>query len=291
MVYLEDDWLIQDSPVLHPALTAALQALRLHRHPHPVDSDLQSSQQQRAQSMNAHTSSFLFLIQTAVRVIGSSLRSGEPIAQLLFNDAVRSEFATGEVLDADDVNVVQYLSTGGWQRQAMINVSDGEGVATSVSVPYSLHEFGLATIHNAYGSRLHFRATWPGLNFHPGVWDLRQIQRAFQACIDSDSNGSSSRLSGHSSHSASASSTTTTTRSGVQTTDFFDVHENGFEIKFSISGHAAGLSVGYLPMILFKHIGQESAYQLNGFTRIWDQAGERNINSRGMDWKLEPLFD
>lgn len=55
------------------------------------------------------------------------------------------------------------------------------------------------------------------------------------------------------------------------TNDYFDTAHVAFEHQFTIMGSLSGLSVAYLPAVIFQHIGEDaSAYILNNFSRPWD---------------------
>lgn len=104
------------------------------------------------------------------------------------------------------------------------------------NIQYSLHEFALAPAYEAYGTRTHEHASWPGISFNPGLWDLSQ----FNGIYDEQEN-------------------------------MFDEHDSAFEHAFSLQCYVAGLSAAYMPLAAFLHIGEEnSAYVLNNEERYWD---------------------
>ena len=155
-----------------------------------------------------------------------------------------------------------------------------------VSVPYSLHEFGLAPfiftpsptslksdpvdstssehdrniqnkeIIGAYGDRNHEFTYWPSLSLNPGLWNLQEIKKKINRFLDGNS---------------SLSSKDCCRRREVVNNEIFTETEVLFEHKFSTLCHAAGLQMAYLPSLLFEHIGGDvSAYVLNGVHRPWD---------------------
>lgn len=54
--------------------------------------------------------------------------------------------------------------------------------------------------------------------------------------------------------------------------DIFDPSHVAFEHLFTIMVSLSGLSIAYLPAVLFTHIGEdESAYILNNISRPWSK--------------------
>jgi hypothetical protein len=56
----------------------------------------------------------------------------------------------------------------------------------------------------------------------------------------------------------------------LNTTDPMSVTDSLFEQRFSTTTLAAGLDMAYLPMVVFTHIGDISAYKLNQVQRPFD---------------------
>ena len=101
----------------------------------------------------------------------------------------------------------------------------------TANLEYRLHEFG--TLEPS-----HVFTYWPGVTLNPAVWDLDALKCTFNEVLG---------------------------RPPV-----FNVSDRRFEQSFSLQSYDAGLQVAYLPRVSFAHVGDESAYALNNFSRPWD---------------------
>jgi glycosyltransferase involved in cell wall biosynthesis len=157
------------------------------------------------------------------------------IQQVLFNSQSTRACAIGSNCDYDTIKFA------GWERFVLYN--------NSISIPYSFHEFGISSHLPgtnkllSYGGRTHDFAMWPGLTLNPGLWNVAKIKKMLISCLH-DQEG---RL--------------------------YDENDKLFEHRFSSLGYAAGVSIGYLPAVLFEHIGDVSAYERQ-FKRPWDDKKE-----------------
>ena len=106
----------------------------------------------------------------------------------------------------------------------------------NTTIRYSVHEFGL--MDSSYSDRIHDFSYWPGFSFNPGLWDIQAVKEKLSVCLNE--------------------------------TNFMSETDSLFEQRFSMSTLAAGLEVAYLPMVVFTHIGDISAYQLNQVRRPFD---------------------
>jgi hypothetical protein len=92
-----------------------------------------------------------------------------------------------------------------------------------------------------------------------GVWDLAQIRMSLNRCF-----------SPFWPNAAEPTVQTCTQSRGVN--NYFDVKHVSFEHQFTIMSSLSGLSVAYLPAVVFAHTGENtSAYTLNNFSRPWDK--------------------
>ena len=126
---------------------------------------------------------------------------------------------------------------------ALGDISRGGWPANGSAVPYSLHEFAAADSSSwdtAADARIHAFSYWPGLSLNPGLWDLQEVLRLGSCC-------SSGRLFAQQDPSVL------------------------FEQAFSALSLAAGLRMGYLPAVFFRHIGDVSAYVLSETRRPTDR--------------------
>jgi hypothetical protein len=168
----------------------------------------------------------------------------EPIHQILFNEQASRPCAVAD--KTCDYNII---GRGGWKRSLDLNLK-----GQNISIPYSLHEFGLVPVSGAYGDRIHEFTYWPGLSFNPGLWDLETIWKSScQILLRHDSLCSLSAI-----HEA------------WDDIVLFDEEDKLFEHRYTILTHAADLRMGYLPALFFEHIGDVSAYSLNDNLRPWD---------------------
>jgi len=187
-----------------------------------------------------------------------------PIHQVLFNEQSNRDCAIGNNSSrcsrtrssssssssgSNDDDSLSQLSLGGWIVHRSIHIDswteEREMFSFNASVPYSLHEFGLAasSLTSSFSNhRNHDFSYWPGFSFNPGLWDLATIRRSLMACMD------------------------------IIEGDVFDVSDHGFEHKFSLLAYEIGLNMAYLPIVLFEEISRgHSAYRLNNITRPWEE--------------------
>ena len=230
----------------------------------------------------------------------------EPIAQVLFNDQVSDCTARGFVyyppthplyqryhckksgsLTADGMDGVDDMlwnigyanpevGFGGWARTVGVKLRTDSRSMSDVDIPYSIHEFGLASNVEVYGDRIHQHSTWPGFSLNPGVWDLHQIRGAFNRCISRSHRGRRHLAAG------------SDARVGVP---LFDENDKSFEHEWSILAHSLGLTTSFFGASYFEHTGERvSAYVLNNYTRIWDNNRSALLE---MDyfWGKGKLFD
>ncbi len=108
--------------------------------------------------------------------------------------------------------------------------------AANATIRYSVHEFGL--MDSSYSDRIHDFSYWPGFSFNPGLWDMKAVKEKLSVCLHE--------------------------------TNVMSETDSLFEQRFSVSTLAAGLEVAYLPMVVFTHIGDVSAYKLNQIQRPFD---------------------
>ena len=208
LLYLEDDWKLLDQPVLLDSLASAV--LRIQKQDSRMD----------------HLFEAILLACIKILEEGS-------IQQILFNSQSTRACAVGMNCDYETIKY------GGWERFAFYN--------NSISIPYGLHEFGIASHLPgldkilSYGQRTHDFAMWPGLTLNPGLWNINAIKTMMNLCLNSKDK------------------------------NFFNENEKLFEHRFSALGYAAGVSIGFLPSVLFEHIGDVSAYKLSHFKRPWDK--------------------
>ena len=96
------------------------------------------------------------------------------------------------------------------------------------------------------------------------VWDLFQLRQAWKSVLPCEHDFVSDNALYQNMHFRSS------FHRGI-----FDETDVAFEHIFSVVGYLSGLNVGFLPAIMFRHVGSVSAYSLNNFTRPW----EGNSNS------------
>ena len=219
-MYLEDDWRVLGTPVLHASLARAMRGY-----------DNRADETDPAK----HPFSRLLEMSKAILSSGDSGSAGarDRVHQVLFNEQGSRTCALGD-LEACDTSII---GSGGWPQTKMVQLSTVNG--STVDIPYSLHEFGMLTSSDRLSDgRVHEFSNWPGLSLNPGLWDLRTVYRAVASC----------RGSSH----------------------MFDTDDTLFEQRFAVTGFAAGLTMAYLPALLFEHTGDVSAYSLNDRHRPWD---------------------
>jgi len=161
--------------------------------------------------------------------------SREDVHQVLFNEQGSRDCAQGH----DDCDVAA-LGQGGWHRDVCQSYDTTPFNDTAYTcIPYSLHEFGY--ISSSDTGRIHDFSVWPGFSFNPGMWDITSIVSAMGDVI-SHNNG-----------------------------DLFVDKDTrfSFEQLFSSQAYVSGLNMGYLHMVLFKHVGDVSAYDMNNISRPW----------------------
>ena len=208
MLYLEDDWKLFDQPVLLDSLASAVLSIK------------------NGDSRSTRDHLFESILFAAMEI----LNKGD-IQQILFNSQSTRACAVGSNCDYETIKFA------GWERYALYN--------NSISIPYSLHEFGILSHLPgrdellSYGGRTHDFAMWPGLTLNPGLWNVAVIKKMLITCLHG------------------------------QDVKLFNENDKLFEHRFSSLGYAAGVSIGYLPSILFEHIGDVSAYD-SQFKRPWD---------------------
>ena len=235
-IYLEDDWNILTQPVISKSFQNSLSSL--------------NSLKFSFKSLNL--SVFYEILLNSLSILGFngridlstadksnllSLNSSiqltgvERISQVLFNEQSDRNCA---VIN-QNCNV-KLLGTGGWERFVNYKLTDINSNHTSkIEVPYSLHEFG---VFNYYSNeRNHEFSFWPGMSFNPGLWDLEHITSTLSLC---------KRDNPH---------------------ELFDEFDKKFEHRFTALTLVCGLNMAYLPLQLFEHIGEISAYDLNNITR------------------------
>lgn len=264
-IYLEDDWVIQDliSHQTNP-LTEVIQQL------HQVYESSSDNQSDTVVStfishlpyysifmtclsilgfegsidfndLDSHTNRLVFHIQR--RSTADDNSKYEKVHQILFNE--QSSRSCAQIRPDCDVNTI---GKGGWSRYLQISM-DSNNVSASFNLPYAIHEFGLISGINLYQDRIHDYSYWPGVNFNPGIWDLSAIRAEMALCQD--------------------------TRNMKYVDDEFEDGNTAFEHTYTALGLAAGLTMAYLPLLLFKHIGDDiSAYDLNNVERPYKNITE-----------------
>jgi hypothetical protein len=175
------------------------------------------------------------------------------VHQVLFNEQSRRTCALGLDQRRCDYSTI---GKGGWRRYIYasktsenvyyINKSstvltfNSFGTSSPISIPYSLHEFGLAPlegIKDTYGGRDHDFSYWPGLSLNPGLWDLKIVNEKMKLFLNRKKNECKN-----------------------ENFNLFSENEILFEQQFSVIAHAAGLNMGYLGALLFEHIGYTYIY-------------------------------
>ena len=213
LLYLEDDWKLFDQPVLLDSLASAVLQI------------------QKEDSRISRDHLFEAILLACIKILDEG-----NIQQILFNSQSTRACAVGLNCDYESIKF------GGWERFVFYN--------NTTSIPYSLHEFGIASHLPgsdkilSYGQRTHDFAMWPGLSLNPGLWNINSIKKMMNLCLNS------------------------------QNMKLFNEDEKLFEHRFSALGYAAGVSIGYLPSVLFEHTGDVSAYKLSHVKRPWDKATE-----------------
>jgi len=259
LIYLEDDWLlrIHDAMLMHPSWIELIQSLnRLN----VIDDD----------DDGPMFESFYCIIVYALSILGFEgrinlpIRHGAseytsinltrayrnssddhrsrvdvPVHQVLFNEQSSRDCAIGSSRCHDSRS---QLSFGGWKMHHDIHIHSSR-VSINASIPYSLHEFGLAALSSLTFSnhRNHEFSYWPGFSFNPGLWNMEAVRRSLVDYI------------------------------GIGN-DVFDVTDHGFEQKFSVLAYEVGLNMAYLPIVIFEEISREqSAYRLKNIKRPWEK--------------------
>lgn len=167
--------------------------------------------------------------------------------QVLFNEQSNRDCAVGNHKDCRQ----QDIRDGGWERKVFMNLNNSQ-----FAIDYSLHEFGLTVSYK--NQRNHNFNFWPGLSFNPGLWDLDRINRDIWSCLNDHSSSSNDIVSN---------------------VDRFDENDLSFEWRFSILAYVNGLHMAYLPLLLWKHIGDISAYAISGSKRPWSITDQLYNNS------------
>lgn len=178
----------------------------------------------------------------------NNISKREPVHQVLFNDQSSRPCAEGGDCDRS------LLGQGGWPREVCkdylhVHRKDDKDhqIRSSRCISYSLHEFGYISTASKTSSsiypfnRIHDFTYWPGFSFNPGLWDMNSIRYYLKDDIDWK-NG-----------------------------DMFvsDQSNLSFEQVYSILSYARGMNMAYLPIVMFKHIGEESAYDISNIRRQW----------------------
>lgn len=178
------------------------------------------------------------------------------VDEVLFNDQTtrhNAEFRH-ELLSSDSSNPDQSftmmgfwnsqleiieLGFGGWKKVRNVMVNQ-----VNLSMTYQLHEFGFHSEKFCNVERSHDFSYWPGLSLNPGLWNVNRIRsRIERTTVNSTASSSSS---------------------------VFNPDAKLFEQEFSAIAFGSGLHVAYLPALVFRHIGQTSAYLLANASRPWD---------------------
>lgn len=240
LIYLEDDWLLFKKPSIHIDFFKSLQQIKYNYYDNFNTNLLKSSIS--APIKDDHP--FSWVIYACISIL--SEQKEEKIHQILFNSQISRECGIGR----EDCNI-EKIHLGGWKREIFSNKPNNNHHFIRSSIPYSLHEFGLATSIDAYGDRIHDLSYWPGYSFNPGIWDLTIMKEMIYNCLDDNYNEK--------------------IKNNENSINVFDENDNLFEMRFSALGLASGGRMAYLHGIFFGHIGTDvSAYNINNISRPWD---------------------
>ena len=259
LLYLEDDWEAHSTPMVTSALAPYLDP----------------AWAPQAQGVR-DTSAMQRTIEAALAILQhSGVEAGGQVHQVLFNDQHHRVCALGDGQGCP----TERVGRGGWPRRIVTpTATHGDGPQHPyVGLPYSLHEYGIVHTDPHIGIREqgvglsgavdgsrnaeivepdlsslstyatafdHDFSTWTGLSLNPGLWDLRALKELLGGLVSR----------------------------GVPTSDLFDVHDETFEKSWSMASYAAGARMAYLHGLFFRHIGDVSAYELNGLRRAWDRS-------------------
>lgn len=235
LLYLEDDWLFMQKPIVSSAFGAAVERVRSDEQKR---SDTLSEKEEKDASGATSLGNLVALVLSGLEVLRSSHvdNDAQEVHQVLFNEQSQRLCAIGK--QGCDVNG-NALEMGGWPAVT----SSGGGAHGGHSIPYHLHEFGLMGYPTAYGGRNHDFTYWPGLSLNPGLWDMHVVKSRF----------SNDRLTFPHPHT------------------IFNETNKVFEHQFSFVAWSERLQMAYFPGVFFEHIGDDiSAYELNDIRRPWD---------------------
>ena len=163
-MYLEDDWHLLGTSVLHASLARAMQAYET-----------------RISKSDSAKHPFYHMLQMSIAILSSDVSGSTDardwVHQVLFNEQGSRTCALGD-LEACDTSII---GSGGWPQVKYVPLSITNDSA--IDIPYSLHEFGLLSSSDRFSDgRVHDFSNWPGLSLNPGLWDLRAIHRAVTSC-------------------------------------------------------------------------------------------------------------
>jgi hypothetical protein len=239
LIYLEDDWLLLKEPSMHIDFLKSLDQIKYNYYDNINNNLLKSS----ISSSLKDDHPFSWIIYACISIL--SEQRNEKIHQILFNSQISRECAIGsEYCDIEKIHL------GGWKREKNSNKPNNNHHFIRSSIPYSLHEFGLAPSVDAYDGRIHDFSYWPGFSFNPGIWDVTIMKEMLYNCLDDkyDKN-----------------------INNTENINIFNENDNLFEMRFSALGLASGGRMAYLHGMIFSHIGSDvSAYNLNKVYRPWD---------------------
>jgi hypothetical protein len=174
-----------------------------------------------------------------IQLIYDSQGIREDVHQVLFNEQSNRDCAEGK-----NSCFINSLGSGGWERTVCANIqmrnASKDENDDSLCYSYSLHEF--AYIDNEiFSTRRHSFSNWPGLSLNPGLWNFEYIVNRFNIASQE-----------------------------YHRKVFVDENvDESFEQIFSAVAYALGLNMAYLSIIAFQHIGDVSAYTINGIKRSW----------------------
>ena len=231
LVYLEDDWELLPATIIKES--PAVQS---------ASADLLSS------SLSGPRLVFPRLVHMAKTILKQQRNSS--LAQILFNEQSDRACSLGEV---NTHSCGGAMDGGGWVREVKVHRVQDRKV---LSLPFQLHEFSLLPNFERRDQRFGY---WPGLSLNPGIWDLHRIR---------------TQLSSH------ALKQPRDREDGLVNSDelqvelpvpLFNEDSALFEQQFSLMTWFTGLQMGFLPAVIFQHIGDVSSYVLNNVTkRPWD---------------------
>jgi len=213
--------------------------------------------------------------------------------QVLFNAQHHRTCALGEYEGCP----TEQVGAGSWPNQVestRTGTESADSFAVAVDgMPYSLHEYGIVPVGDAaayeaahdarhgasaspsalplteYARRFcHDFASWSGLSLNPGLWDLRAIRRLMH--VDSLDVGG-----------VETDTNTDTDTDSSPKSPMFDCEDGTFEKSWSIAAYAAGARMAYMHGLFFRHMGDVSAYTLNGAERPWDAHDHGHGHSHG----------